>query len=559
MTLALMNFTWIDMLVIVVFFGVVMAVSLYVGRKKQTSEDYFLAGRTLTWPLIGFSLLAANISTEHFVGMSGAAFGRVGLAIASWEWTGVVIMVFVAWWFLPRFLKAGIYTMPEFLEYRYSPGARTIMAIYLMIAYVIVLLATVLYSGAIALSAIFDLPAIFVNKFGVTPGKAEFWAIVTGIWIIGIFGGIYTIYGGLKSVAWADLFQGAAIVVCGAIVPVVGLTVIGDGSFIEGWRIFGHKSADKLHLVLPWNDPDVPWLGIFTGLWVGHFFYWGLNQFITQRTLGAKSLLQGQKGLLFAAGLKLLIPLIIVLPGIMAHQLYAAQISRADNAYPYLISHILPPHVRGLLFAALGGAVMSTFSSGVNSASTIFTIDLYRKYFNPHVSEHRQVTIGRIVTAIIVVISCSWAPIISKFQGVFFYIQEIWGFILPGIVAVFFVGLLVPKATAFGAKGAMLLNLPLYGLCRFGKPIWNISLIREDWPKLRTVMNTFHSWSFLHHWGLVCLILVVFMLIVTAIKPLKQPVTLPIVETIDTTVHREVYVLGGLVIAAVVMLFFLFW
>ena len=220
----------IDLVVFVLFMLAVIAISLYAGRKERGSEDYFLAGRSLTWPLIGFSLIASNISTEHFVGMAGAAFGRVGLALASYEWMSAICLVFVAWWLLPKFLKAGIYTMPEYLEWRYDSGTRTIMAIYLMVLYVICFLATVVFSGAVALNAIFDIHLFFENRFGLSPEKAQFWAMTAGIWAIGIIAASYTIYGGLKAVVWSDLLQGGALLLGGAIVAILGLRLIGPSS-----------------------------------------------------------------------------------------------------------------------------------------------------------------------------------------------------------------------------------------------------------------------------------------------------------------------------------------
>ena len=568
-----MGLSWIDVAVFVGFVATVVIVSLYAGRREQTSEDYFLAGRKLTWGLIGFSLIASNINTEHFVGMAGSAFGRAGLAIASYEWMSAITLVFVAWWLLPRFLRAGIYTMPEYLEYRYDGATRTIMATYLMVAYIIVLLATVLYSGALALNTIFSIPETLVEKYGMSADQAERTANLIGIWGIGIIAATYTIYGGLRAVVWSDLLQGGALLLGGALVTYLGLNLLGEGSLVAGWRSFAAANADKLHVVKPWNDPDVPWLAVFIGgLWIPNIFYWGLNQFITQRTLGAKSLAEGQKGIMLAAVLKLCIPFIIVIPGIMALQLYGTEImalggeNPGDKAYPYMISKILPPYLRGVMFAALCGAVMSTFNSGLNSASTIFTIDLYKKYIHKTATPKNEVFVGRIATAVIVVIACLWAPVVSGFEGVFAYIQEIRGFISPGIVAAFLVGLVVKRTPAIAAKSALLIGLPLYGLCRIPKWIMDAQF-HAQFPDVKEVVPpggfwgavyAFNSWAFLHHMGLVFLALAGFMLVVTAIKPLEQAVTMPTSE-LDTTVHPRVRVLGGVVIAMTVTLYILFW
>jgi SSS family solute:Na+ symporter len=547
--------TVVDLVVFVAFMALVVGVSLYAGRRERSSEDYFLAGRSLGWGLIGVSLIASNISTEHFVGMAGQAFGRVGLAIASYEWMSAIVLVFVAWWLLPRFLKAGIYTMPEYLEYRYDSAARTTMAIYMMAAYVVVFLATVLFSGAVALNAVFDLTSIFQERFGLQTADADFWATVAGIWLIGIIAGCYTIYGGLKAVVWSDLLQGGGLLIGGGIVAFLGLRVLGEGAVLEGWSRFYEANADKLHVVLPWNDPDVPWLAVFIGgLWIPNIFYWGLNQFITQRTLGARSLAEGQKGVFLAAGLKLLIPFIIVMPGIMAFQLYGDVITNGDKAYPHMINQLLPPHLRGVMLAALCGAVMSSFNSGINSASTIFTIDLYKKYFKRDATPKQEVLVGRIATGAIVVVACLWAPVIAGFEGVFNYIQEIWGFISPGIVAAFLVGLAVKKAPPLAAKGAMWLGVPIYALCRVPRWIMGETPPEGFWG----AVYAFSGWSFLHHMGLVFVLLALFMVVVTRWRPLAEPKRMP-VSGIDVSPHPRQYLFGGAVILVTVALYLLFW
>ena len=252
-----MDLTVVDLMVFVGFMATVVAISLYAGRREESTEDYFLAGRSLGWGLIGLSLIASNISTEHFVGMAGQAFGRVGLAIASYEWMAAIVLVFVAWWLLPRFLSAGIYTMPEYLEYRYDRAARTTMAVYMLAAYVIVFLATVLFSGAVALNAVFDITGMFENRFGMQTADAEIWANVAGIWLIGIVAGCYTIYGGLKAVVWSDLLQGGALLVGGAIVAFLGLRLLGDGSRTSRRRL---ERGLRLQLVVvpPPHGPDLP-------------------------------------------------------------------------------------------------------------------------------------------------------------------------------------------------------------------------------------------------------------------------------------------------------------
>jgi len=550
------------------FLLAVVAVSLYAGRREKSGVDYFLAGRTLVWPLIGFSLIASNISTEHFVGMTGGAFGRAGLAIASYEWMSAIVLVFVAWWFLPKFLKAGIYTMPEYLEYRYDSGARTIMALLMMVAYIVVFLATVVYSGAKALNTIFDLPTIFQNQFSMTADQGYTWSMVASIWLIGLVAASYTIYGGLKSVVWSDLLQGGGLLIGGAVIAVLALHEIGGGNLIEGWREFSATQHDKLHTVLPWNDADVPWLAVFVGgLWIPNLFYWGLNQYITQRTLGAKSLAEGQKGIFLAAWLKLLIPFIIVLPGIMAFHLYgpngtgAVAADSGDEAYPYMFKQLLPPYLWGAMLAALCGAVMSSFNSGLNSASTIFTVDLYKKYINPQASERKVVAVGRWATAAIVVVACLWAPVIMKFpEGVFHYIQEFWGFVTPGIVASFLVGMLVKRAPAIASKTVMLLGAPVYALFRV--PGWILAKHKEAGEIVDgSVLDYVHGFctaSFLHHMGITFVILVIVMLIITVRKPLLEPRTMPVSE-LDVSPHKYQYLIGGVIIAATAVLDIVFW
>ena len=372
-----------DLLTFVLFLGAVIFVSLRAARGRGTAEGYFLAGRNLGGWAIGMSLVATNISTEHFVGMSGSAATDIGLAIASYEWTAAAALIVIGWFLLPRYLKSGVFTMPEFLERRYDRGARTILAALLTAATVFVAMATVLYAGAVALNAIFLLPELLAGAFGLAPDAAELAATLLGVWGIGLLASVYTIYGGLRAVVWSDFIQGIAILAGGALVLWLGFAALGgDGGVLAGAARFLAENRDRLHTVLPADHPEVPWTAVFIGgLWIAQFFYWGVNQFITQRTLAARSLAEGQRGIIIAAWLKILVPFLICFPGILAVQLYGDQIAHPDQAYPVLVRELLPPALRGVLLAALAGAIMSSFNSMLNSASTMYALDVHPRLF----------------------------------------------------------------------------------------------------------------------------------------------------------------------------------
>lgn len=535
-----MAFGTVDIIAFIAFIALVVGVSLYASRKEETTEDYFLAGRGLSWWLIGLSLIASNISSEHFIGMSGKGFS-LGLAIASYEWMAAVTLIIVALFFLPRFLRAGIYTIPEFLEYRYDRTSRLIMALYMMVFYVIVTLATVLYSGALALSSIFNID------------------ILTGIWVIGLLAGAYTVYGGLKAVVWSDLIQGTALILGGAVVMFLGFGEMGvrfgggdTGSMLlnitNGMGSFFELSKDKLHTVLPADHPELPWVAVFIGgLWIPNLYYWGLNQFITQRTLAAKSLLEGQKGILFAATIKLVIPFIVVFPGIMAFQLYGDEVLAAsgtgDGAYPYLLRQLLPAGLMGVMFAALFGAVMSTLDSLLNSAATIFTMDIYRPYFAPDAPPAKYVKVGRLTTAVLVVIGCLWAPVVGSFDSVFDYIQKFGGLIQPGILGAFLFGILWKKVPSHAVNVAMVINIPIYA----------VLLLVDEF-----VLPEGGKLAFLHYMGMAFAAVSTYIVAATLYRPLTVPVTLPVRAEYPTRIQPVIAVWSGVVLLAVGTLYFVF-
>ncbi len=509
-----MGFTLLDTVSFLAFIALVVGISLYASRKEDNPEDYFLAGRRLTWWLIGMSLIASNISSEHFIGMSGQGFS-LGMAVASFEWMSVFALIIVALVLLPIFFRAGVYTIPEFLQYRYNNTAKLVMACFMLVFYILITMATVLYSGALVLESIFG-----IN-------------LISGIWLIGIIAGGYTVYGGLKAVVWSDLIQGITLLVVGLLVMFLAFHEIG------GYTRFVELSSGKLHTVLPWDHPKMPWISVFFGgLWIQNLFYWGLNQFISQRTLGAKSLGEGQKGILFGASLKLLIPFIVIFPGIIAFELYGDQIPNADGAYPYLIQRILPSGLMGVMFAALFGAVMSTMDSLLNSATTIFTMDIYKPYLAKDSSPKQLVKVGRIVTIILVLIGCLWSPIVSKFEGgLYFFLQVYWGFVIPGVVAVFFFGFIWKKVPAIAAIWGMLLNIPIYGLCLLLMP----------------------DVSYMHHMEITFTIIALFIVVMTKINPLEKPFELPVRNEIKVKMNNTIKVWSALLIIVTISLYIIFF
>ncbi len=510
-----MSLNVFDVGVFVGFVAVVVGVSVYKSRKEKTSEDYFLASRGLTWWLIGISIVAANISTEQFVGMAGQGAGTVGLAVSNWQLFGSIGIVLIAFTLLPRFLRAGIYTLPEYLEYRYNSTARAIMALTTVVIYVAVLVTAVLYSGGLTLRTIFGL------------------TMKQGVWLIGAIAAAYTAWGGLKAVAWADLFQGLALLVGGIIIFGLGLDACG------GWEKLASANADKLHMVLSPSHEKLPWTGVFSGMWIVIVYYCGLNQFIVQRNLAARTLRDGQLGVIFAGALWLIVPFAIVMPGIMSGQLYGEQMEKPDEAFPLLICNLVPAGLRGFMFAAIAGAVISSLASMLNSASTIFTMDVYKGMLDRDAPQRRLLLLGRVMTLVFVVGGCLLAPMLDepRFGGVFQYIQQFQGYIWPGVVAAFLFGMMVPKAPAGAGVAALLCGPVIYGLFqRFAPGLHFLVQVAVTFQLLLMIMG-----------------------LITFIKPLEEPRELPVRRDIELKSAPEVKVAGALVLGAVAVFYVIFW
>lgn len=407
------------------------------GREKNT-EDYFLASKSLPWWAIGASLIAANISAEQIIGMSGSGYA-IGLGIASYEWMGAIGLLVVGKYMLPVFLKQKIYTMPQYLEQRYNHSVRMIMATFWMALYIFVNLTSILWLGALAIYTITGFEMVY------------------GMIFLAVFALSYSLYGGLKAVAFTDIIQVVLLVFGGLFLSYVTLNLISEGSgVLNGANILMEQFPEKFDMILSKDNPyynDLPGISVLVGgMWVMNFSYWGFNQYIIQRALAAESINEAQKGMTFAAFLKLLMPIIVVLPGIAAVTL-APDLDRPDQAYPTMMN-LMPVGLKGLIFAALVAAIVSSLASMINSISTIFTMDIY-SYYRPEKKQSHYVFIGRIVSFTSLLIAMIFArPLLESFDQGFKFIQDFTGFFTPGIVVIFMLGLFWKKATANGAIAA---------------------------------------------------------------------------------------------------------
>lgn len=474
-----MSLTTLDLVIVALYASSLLAIALWVSREPKgetkDTEDYFLAGRALPWWAIGASLIASNISAEQIIGQSGQGFA-VGIAIAAYEWQAAIVLLVVAKWFLPIFLKRGIYTMPQYLDQRYGHGVKTLMSVYWIFLYTAVNLTTVLWLGGLAVTSLTGMPV--------------FYAMVC----LAVFAALYSLYGGLKAVALTDIIQVVILIVGGMIITWLALNQVSGGSgAIAGLSRLYEEMPGHFEMILDTDHPaygDLP--GIWTilgGLWVLHFSYWGFNQYIIQRALGAENLAEAQKGLAFGAFIKLLIPLIVVIPGIaavvMAQQGVldgAALGEKSDRTYGELMG-FAPSGLRGLVFAALIAAIVSSLASMMNSISTIFTMDVYKERVAGRAERH-YVTVGRIAALTAIVLAVFLAqPFIGGFESGFQTVQEYSGFIAPGVVVVFLLGFFWPRMSTAGAFAVLLGSVVFNVALKFGMPdvpfilrIWMVTL-----------------------------------------------------------------------------------
>ncbi|MCY4780643.1 sodium/solute symporter [Sphingobacterium sp. UT-1RO-CII-1] len=453
--------SWIDQIIFMLYFVLVGGYGYYIYKKKSSSgslsHDFFLAEGSLAWWAIGASIIASNISAEQFIGMSGSGFA-VGIAIASYEWMAAVGLIIVAYFFLPIYLKNKIYTMPEFLRKRFDARVSMIMAVFWVLVYVFVNLSSILYLGALAIHAIVDIPFIWC------------------VWVLAVLAAVIAL-GGMKVIGYTDVIQVVLLIIGGLTTTYVAVSLVADSEGLQGWwqglsvlrdevPSHFHMFIEKGQLIKPDGGDaymDLPgWSVIIGGMWIMNLSYWGCNQYITQRALGAKDLKTAQQGMLFAAFLKLLIPLIVVLPGIAAFYLYQngtgvfahgmldSGVVKPDKAYPLLLS-ILPTGFKGMAFAALTAAIVASLAGKVNSIATIVSLDIYKHIKNDQVSEETLVKLGKYAIVISLFIGAALAPLLSNLDQGFQFIQEFTGFITPGVLAIFLMGILTNWTTANAA------------------------------------------------------------------------------------------------------------
>jgi SSS family solute:Na+ symporter len=535
-----------DYLVFFVYFIIVSFYGYYIYRKKKhataDSKDFFLAEGSLTWWAIGASLIASNISAEHFIGMSGSGYA-LGLAISTYEWMAAATLIIVAVFILPIYLRNKIFTMPQFLARRYNQQVSTLMAIFWLLVYVFVNLTSIIYLGALAITSISDI------SFG--------WSI-TGL---ALFSVVVTL-GGMKVIGYTDVIQVLVLLIGGLVTTYLALTLLsshfGYGNNVwKGLSILRKEAPEHFHMIFHKGNPhyqDLPGLSVVIGgMWINNLAYWGCNQYIIQRALGA-NLKTARSGLLFAAFLKLLVPVIVVLPGITMFVLHKNGmfqkemmpdgIVKPDHAYPTLMN-LLPPGLKGVAFAALTAAVVASLAGKANSISTIFSLDIYKKYFNKEASEKQLVGIGKWIVIVAMGIAALIAPALKNLDQAYQFIQEYVGFISPGVLAIFLLGFFWKRTTAAAALTGSLLTIPISTILKF-LPVWTHGIF-PDFPFLDRMTITF---------GIIVLIMIGISLYKPALVDDKHSI---VIDKKDFQV-TPAFILGSVIIMGILAgLYAAFW
>jgi len=430
------NLSTLDLGIVVFYLIAVVMVGFYFGKKHEDAEDYFLAGRNLTWPIIGFSLFASNMSSNSLVGLAGAGY-KDGFSVYSYEWMAVLILILFAVFFLPFYLKNKIFTIPEYLEKRYSYAVRVYASAIAIILNILVDIAATLYAGGLVINLIFPSLSLTV--------------IIVGLALIA---GVYTITGGLSSVMYTDAIQAVILILGSALITYMAYLEIG------GWdAVHAITDPDHFKVMKPIDDPSMPWPSVFTGVLLIGFYFWGTNQYITQRTLASRNIRQGQWGAIFAGFLKLSILFIMIFPGAMARVLYP-DMQEMDMIYPTMLFDLLPTGLLGLVLAGLIAAMMSSLDSGLNSVSTLVTMDFVQK-FKPNMNSKQLMKVGRMITVVVMIIAILWAPQIGQFEKLWDYLQNTLAWFCPPVVSLFVMGLFFKRSNNVGAIASVVVGFSI--------------------------------------------------------------------------------------------------
>ena len=512
--------------------GLVGFLTWRITRNDETSSTsgYFLAGRSLTFPLIAGSLLLTNLSTEQMVGLNGDAFTN-GFCVMVWEVVSVISMVAMAWFFLPRFLKSGIATVPQYLRLRFDSQTETITNLIFLVAYVFILLPMILYTGAEGMMGILDVQSMLSTSEVTTR-----WLIV---WMVGILGSLYALFGGLRTVAVSDTINGVGLLVGGFLITYFALAALGGDAGLSGGidKLF-HEQQNRFNSI---GSPDssAPFGGIFSGIFLLTLFYWATNQQIIQRTFGASSLAEGQKGVLLTGALKLLGPLYLVLPGMIAYAMFAGDGIKPNQAYGMLVNRVLPPPLAGFFAAVMLGAILSSFNSALNSTCTLFSLGLYKKLLRRDASEQQIVTSGKIFGVVIAIASMSIAPGLAKNENIFQYLQKMNGMYAIPILSVVLVAMLSKRVPPMAAKFGLVAGFVVVGLGNF---VWPFHQIADT-------MGGFYFTGTVFAW------LVILMFVIGEIRPSETEWVQEDVGAVDMTPWKFSRAAGIALIVCVISIY----
>ena len=515
-----------------IFFMSLVAIISYYKTKGEvgTPDGYFLASRGLNGIFIAGSLLLTNLSAEHLIGLNGSAYGH-NLSSMAWEVTAAISTICMAYIFLPRYLAGAFTTLPEFLCNRFDEDVRRLLVILFMFGYGLVTIPAVLYSGSIAVLMLFDLPSILNISYSQS--------LAITIVMIGSIGAVYAVFGGLKAVAVSDTLNGIGLLIIGMLVPILGLIMLGDGSFLEGLIIITTTKTEKLNAIGSGSDPT-PFGTLFTGMIFANLFYWCTNQYVIQRTLGSKSLAEGQKGVLFSGFYKVLVPFLMMIPGVIAYHLYGDGLSSIDVAYPRLIRDVLPGYAAGFFLAVLLGAVFSSFNSLLNNAATLFCMDVYLPLKKGNVDDKKLLIIAKRASVVIALFSFVIAPLLQFApDGLWQIIRIFTGFYNIPVIAVVIVGLFTTRVPSIGPKVAIVFHIIFYSLFQF-------------------VFKDILQIHFLHLYAILFISEILIMVTIGQIRPLSKPWVFNKKNVIDLTPWKKAFPVSVTLFTAVIVLYILF-